>query len=94
MPTVDDVTTRVDVTVETDVSQSTRARQLEAMFDVPGAPHQRQTWQFDAPMGERDWNVGLIVGPSGAGKSTVARHLFGDEITKPWGGGVCGGRLL
>lgn len=75
---------RVDVTVETDVSQSARARQLEAMFDVPGAPHQRISWSFDAPLAERDWKVGLIVGPSGAGKSTVARHLFGDERAPSW----------
>jgi hypothetical protein len=86
MPPAHDVTTRVDVTVETDVSQSPRARQLEAMFDVPGAPHQRQTWAFDAPFQERDWKVGLIVGPSGAGKSTVAKHLFGDEVVQEWGG--------
>jgi len=80
------VTTRINVTVETDVSQSSRARQLEAMFDVPGAPHQKQTWAFDAPLHERDWKVGLIVGPSGAGKSTIAKHLFGDEIVQAWPG--------
>lgn len=75
---------QVDVTVETDVSRSTRARQLEGMFDVPAAPHQRQTWKLDAPFEERDWNVGLIVGPSGAGKSTVLRSMFGDERSLDW----------
>lgn len=78
--------TTVDVTVRTDVSRSTRARQMEGMFDVPGAPHQEISWRFEAPIEQRDWQVGLIVGPSGAGKSTIARHLFGDEKVLAWQG--------
>lgn len=74
----------IDVTVRTEVSRSVRARQLEGMFDVPGAPHQEISWQFEAPLEERDWSVGLIVGPSGAGKSTIAKHLFGDERKPTW----------
>lgn len=83
MPPSDDVM-RVDVTVETDVSRSGRARQLEGMFDVPGAAKQSQSWRIDAPLDERDWNVGLIVGPSGAGKSTVLREMFGQERELSW----------
>lgn len=77
---------RVDVSVETDVSRSARARQLEGMFDVPGAPKQQQRWQLDVPIEERDWNVGLIVGPSGAGKSTILRDAFGAERELTWEG--------
>lgn len=77
---------RIDVTVETDVSRSSRARQLEGMFDVPASPHQRQSWQLDAPIEERDWQLGLIVGPSGAGKSTLLREAFGRERRLRWGG--------
>lgn len=76
--------TTVDVSVKTEVSRSPRARQMEGMFDVPGAPHQEIHWQFDAPIEERDWSVGLIVGPSGAGKSTIAKHLFGPERIPTW----------
>lgn len=75
---------KVDVTVETEVSQSGRARQLEAMFDVPSNAHQSQSWHFDAPLEEQSWKVGLIVGPSGAGKSTVLRSMFGDERKLTW----------
>ncbi len=78
--------TTIDVKVRTDVSRSARARQLEGMFDVPGAPHQELSWQFDAPFEDKPWGVGLIVGPSGAGKSTIARHLFGDESRPEWVG--------
>lgn len=76
----------IDVSVTTDVSRSPRARQMEGMFDVPGAPHQTLTWNFEAPFEERDWSVGLIVGPSGAGKSTIAKHLFGREKVPRWKG--------
>lgn len=77
--------TAIDVSVSTEVSRSPRARQMEGMFDVPGAPHQTLSWQFEAPLEERDWSVGLIVGPSGSGKSTIAKHLFGPEKSPRWG---------
>lgn len=78
--------TAVDVTVRTEISRSPRARQLEGMFDVPGGAHQEITWQFDVPLDEKPWGVGLIVGPSGSGKTTIAKHLFGDEQHLTWQG--------
>lgn len=74
----------VEVAVSTLISRSMRARQLEAMFDVPGSDEQTRTWSGVAPLDERPWNVGLIVGPSGAGKTTVARQMFGDELVPEW----------
>jgi len=74
----------VDVAVSTPISRSMRARQLEAMFDVPGGDIQMRMWAGDVPLDERDWNVGLIVGPSGAGKTTIARQMFGDELVPEW----------
>ena len=75
----------VDLVVRTDISQSTRVKQLGAMFDVPIQKTSKCEWHFDAPIdeGEEDWNVGLIVGPSGSGKSSVARELFGDHVDVP-----------
>ena len=66
---------RVDIVVRSEVSRSPRARQLEAMFDVPATETSELTWKGDLPLDERDWNVGLIVGPSGCGKSTIATNL-------------------
>jgi energy-coupling factor transporter ATP-binding protein EcfA2 len=66
----------LDVVVETKLSRSSRARQLEGMFDVPSSEASRLEWKFDAPIEDKPWSVGLIVGPSGSGKSTVARYLF------------------
>ena len=74
---------RVDCVIESRVSRSGRARQLEGMFDVPPSDTQRLEWHIDAPIESRDWNVGLIVGPSGSGKTTVARKLFGDALDRP-----------
>lgn len=71
------------VIVETPISQSPRARQLESMFDVPPAEKCRLEWQVNLPIEERPWNVGLILGPSGCGKTTIARQLFGDAVDRP-----------
>jgi ABC-type uncharacterized transport system YnjBCD ATPase subunit len=71
---------RASVVVETAISRSPRARQLEGLFDVPPAEKCRLEWNIDAPFEERPWNVGLIVGPSGSGKSTIARKLFPGRI--------------
>lgn len=78
---------RYDIVVESKVSRSVRARQLEGMFDVPPKDVQAIRWQPDLPIEANDWNVGLIVGPSGSGKSTIARHVFRDAVDTPlkWG---------
>jgi len=75
---------RIDLVVESELSHSPRARQLEAMFDVPSADVVRLTWKGDLPTDERDWSVGLIVGPSGSGKSTILRNVFGAMPTLKW----------
>lgn len=89
MPTPDAVTGRLDVTVTSPISTSMRARQVQAIFDVPPETEHALRWQGDVPLHDRPWNVGLIVGPSGCGKSTVARALFGAEAMRErlsWGG--------
>lgn len=73
----------INVVVESKVSRSPRARQLEGMFDVPAGEKQRLEWDVSVPIEEEEWNVGLIVGPSGSGKSTVAKALFGDSLDAP-----------
>jgi hypothetical protein len=70
----------VDFVVESKISRSVRARQVEALFDVPAQDKARLHWQGDVPIEERDWNVGLVVGPSGCGKTTVARAMFGQQF--------------
>ncbi|HKV17370.1 MAG TPA: hypothetical protein VJQ81_20155 [Reyranella sp.] len=75
---------RIDLVVESELSQSPRARQLEAMFDVPPAETVRLEWKGDLPIDERDWSVGLIVGPSGSGKSTILRNVFGAMPALRW----------
>src|SRR5262245_19276940 len=68
---------RVSVVAETPISRSSRARQLEAMFDVPAAKRSKVAWDLDVPINEQPWSIGLITGPSGCGKTTIARELFG-----------------
>lgn len=71
---------KINLDVETTISRSMRARQVEALFDVPAQEKSKLNWTGNVPIEERPWNVGLIVGPSGCGKSTVAKHLFGDHF--------------
>lgn len=76
----------INIVVETEVSRSARARQLEAMFDVPSQQKCQLSWSGDFPYNQQSWNVGLIVGPSGCGKSTILRDQFGDELSLSWTG--------
>ncbi len=69
----------VDHVVSSPVSRSGRARQVEALFDVPPQERATLSWKGKVPIEDKPWNVGLIVGPSGCGKSTIARHLFGAD---------------
>lgn len=71
---------RVDLKLGVDIERTPRVVQLESMFDVPEEKRRTVAFDFDVPLDEHDWQIGLIVGPSGAGKSSVARHLFGDHI--------------
>lgn len=77
----------VDFVVETKVSTSLRAKQLEAMFDVPPAEKCSLRWTGELPIEAESWNVGLIVGPSGSGKTSIARQVFGEHYHPPlkWG---------
>ena len=76
----------IDVVVETRCSNSVRARQLEAIFDVPRQETSRIEFKGELPIETFDWNVGLIVGPSGCGKSTLLREVFGGERPLQWDG--------
>lgn len=75
---------KVDITVETEVSTSVRARQVQASFDVPDRKREQLRWELDFPLEARPWAVGLIVGPSGSGKTTIMRHVFGAEKVLTW----------
>lgn len=76
----------IDFVVETPCGNSVRARQLEAIFDVPRQDISRIEYRGELPIEGLDWNVGLIVGPSGSGKSTIMREVFGGEKPLEWSG--------
>ena len=76
---------RVDLVVRTAVARTPRARQLEALFDVPASEQSEREWHGEVPLDQRDWNIGLIVGDQyarGAGRfhgvrTGVVGHLRG-----------------
>ena len=75
-----------DIEVGGPPSNTVRAQQLSAAFDVPLRDRERLRWRGELPLDERDWHVGLIVGPSGSGKTTIMRHAFGDPAELEWRG--------
>lgn len=75
-----------DFVVETEISRSVRARQLESMFDVPAADKCCLRFAGELPLDDKPWSVGLIVGPSGCGKSSIMRQLWGDPLPLEWRG--------
>ena len=80
---------KLDFTIECELSQSPRVRQLEAMFDCPVKEKASLHFSGDFPYDAEPWSVGLIVGPSGAGKSTVMRKVFGEPSPLKWRGKAC-----
>src|SRR5688572_6410504 len=68
------------ITVSTPIVDSPRVAQVMGLFDLPPDKTARLEWDVDLPLGERPWNLGLVVGPSGCGKTTLARHLFADAL--------------
>ncbi len=77
---------KLNISRETAISRSARARQLEGMFDVPPEKKCRLKWTGDFPYDAEPWNVGLIVGPSGCGKSTILSEVFGEPKPLKWAG--------
>lgn len=71
---------RVAVKRSCPVLRTAKLVQLQGLFDLQESEKSEAQWTIDAPLEERDWNVGLIVGPSGCGKTTVARELFRDSF--------------
>lgn len=68
------------ITNEVAIKRSSRVVQVESLFDVPPSERSFNEWDVSLPLGDRPWNVGLIVGPSGSGKTTIARTLFGRSV--------------
>jgi hypothetical protein len=68
------------ITVSSTVVDSPRVAQVRGIFDLPSERTSLIEWDVELPLGERPWNLGLIVGPSGCGKSTIIRHLFADAL--------------
>lgn len=67
-----------------EIERTPRVVQIEGMFDIPLTKRAELTWDVKLPLGEKSWQVGLIVGPSGSGKSTILGELFGQPHRPEW----------
>jgi ABC-type ATPase involved in cell division len=70
----------MQIVVQSPVVASPRVLQVRGIFDLPSDERSEVKWDVEMPLGERPWNVGLIVGPSGCGKTTIARRLWPEEM--------------
>jgi len=77
---------KIKFSVETELSNSVRARQLSSMFDSPMADKCHIEWELDAPFDDEPWQVGLVCGPSGSGKTTLMREVWGEPPVLEWKG--------
>ena len=75
---------QINHTIETPISRSMRARQMESAFDVPAQEKCTMHWNGDLPIEDESWNIGLIIGPSGCGKSSLLSHVFGAQKPLTW----------
>lgn len=71
---------RIDVVVNSPVTDSFRVRQVEGMFDLRHATEIEQTFSAELPAEDEAWQIGAIVGPSGSGKTTIAQAAFGKQF--------------
>lgn len=65
--------------VETPFVSTFRTDKVAGMFDIPAQEKLTKEWMINAPLEDKDWQIGLIVGASGAGKTTISKRLFGEE---------------
>ena len=66
--------------VSSQIKPTFRDQKISGIFDVPQSESVVSNWEFDFPIEDKEWNVGLIVGASGAGKTTLSKVLFEDAI--------------
>lgn len=59
------------------VYRSYRAARVRSLFNVTEDQGAHFELRIDAPLDERDWQLGLIIGPSGTGKSSLLRRIVG-----------------
>jgi len=69
----------IQVRNQCDRYEDYRSNRCRSMFNATyeqGATFHRD---FELPIEDRDWNIGVVVGPSGTGKSSVGRQIWGPE---------------
>lgn len=62
-------------------ARSYRAERVKSLFNCEDG--HRFAAEFDLPIEDREWRIGLVVGPSGSGKTSLGQQL-GNFWSPPW----------
>lgn len=65
--------------------KSYRSQRVKSLFNAESGA----SWKYTAelPIGDNDWQIGLIVGSSGSGKTSLGKQFFGNnKIYNPYEG--------
>lgn len=64
---------------KSDIKQTFRVAKIKSDFDLKD---EHSTEHFEGSFDlSKQWKIGLIVGGSGTGKTTIAKEIFGENIT-------------
>ena len=76
---------KINVKNETTDFNSYRAARVKSLFNADNGS--QFIAEFDLPIEDSDWQIGLVVGASGTGKTSIGRKFFGDDkIVNLYGG--------
>jgi ABC-type lipoprotein export system ATPase subunit/GNAT superfamily N-acetyltransferase len=67
---------RLTTTVTSPAYTSYRSARVRSLFNVSEDQGSSHTISIDAPLDQKEWQIGLVVGASGTGKTTLGNLLF------------------
>jgi ABC-type ATPase involved in cell division/GNAT superfamily N-acetyltransferase len=68
---------KLSATVSSPAFGSYRSARVRSLFNVSEDQGSSHSISIDAPLDEKEWQIGLVVGASGTGKTTLGSLLFG-----------------
>jgi len=62
-----------------EIDESFRNKKVLGMFDISSKKLEKE-FDYDLPIEDFSWNIGLILGGSGTGKTTLTKKIFSENL--------------